>query len=117
MTRLRKRMIDDMTVRGLAGNAIRLYLYSVSGLAHNYNRSPEEISAQEVQAYLLHLHEERGLTWQSCNCARQGIRFLYRITLGRPDRKRLKHDVLPAPGLAVLPVGCELLSWPNVLGI
>ena len=85
MTRLRKRMIDDMTVRGLAENTIRLYLYSVSGLAHYYNRSPEEISAQEVQAYLLHLHEERGLTWQSCNCARQGIRFLYRITLGRPD--------------------------------
>ena len=55
MTRLRKRMIDDMTVRGLAENTIRLYLHSVSGLAHHCNRSPEEISAQEVQAYLLFL--------------------------------------------------------------
>ena len=43
MTRLRKRMIDDMTVRGLAENTIRLYPYSVSGLAHHYNRSPGEI--------------------------------------------------------------------------
>ena len=85
MTPLRKRMVDDMTVRGLAENTMRLYLNSVSGLARYYKRSPEKISAQEVQNYLLHLHEERGLTWQSCNCMRHGIRFLYRITLGRPD--------------------------------
>ena len=85
MTPLRKRMMNDMTVRGLAENTKRLYLYSVSGLACYYRRSPEKISAQEVQDYLLHLHEERGLTWQSCNCARQGILFLYRVTLGQPD--------------------------------
>ena len=85
MTPLRKRMINDMTVRGLTENTMRLYLHSVSGLACHYKRSPEKISAKEVQDYLLHLHEERGLTWQSCNCVRHGIRFLYRITLGRPD--------------------------------
>ena len=85
MTRLRKRMIDDMAVRGLAENTIRSYLNSVSGLARFYGRSPERISAPEVQDYLLHLHERRGLSWKSCNCARHGIRFLYRITLGRPD--------------------------------
>ena len=85
MTRLRKRMINDMAVRGLAENTVRSYLNSVSGLARFYGRSPERISAQEVQDYLLHLHEQRGLSWKSCNCARHGIRFLYRITLGRPD--------------------------------
>ena len=85
MTRLRKRMIDDMAVRGLAENTIRSYLNSVSGLARFYERSPERISAPEVQDYLLHSHERRGLSWKSCNCARHGIRFLYRITLGRPD--------------------------------
>lgn len=85
MTRLRKRMTDDMAVRGLAEHTVRSYLCSVSGLAHHYNRSPEEISAQEVQDCPLHLHEERGLSWKSCNCARHGIRFLCRITLGRPD--------------------------------
>ena len=25
------------------------------------------------------------MTWQSCNCVRHGVRFLYRITLGLPD--------------------------------
>ena len=46
---------------------MRSHLHSVSGLARNCKRSPERISVQEVQNYLLHLHEERGLTWQSCN--------------------------------------------------
>ncbi len=53
MTPLRKRMVNDMTVRGLAENTKKSYLNSVSGLACHYGRSPERISAQEVQDYLL----------------------------------------------------------------
>ena len=109
MTRLRKRMIDDMAVRGLAENTIRSYLNSVSGLARFYGRSPERISAPEVQDYLLHLHERRGLSWKSCNCARHGIRFLYRITLGRPD----PHFYVPgAKTPSVLP---EILSHDELV--
>ena len=37
------------------------------------------------------MHEQKGLTWQSCNCVRHGVRFLYRITLGLPD----PHFYLP----------------------
>ena len=92
MTPLRKRMIKDMTVRGLAENTRKSYLNSVSGLARHYGRSPERISAQEVQDYLIFLHEERGLTWKSCNCARHGINFFYRITLGLPEQHT--HDEL-----------------------
>ena len=91
MTQLRQRMVNDMTVRGLAENTKKSYLNSVSRLALHYGRSPERISAQEVQDYLIFLHQERGLTWQSCNCARHGIRFFYRITLGLPE----PHFYLP----------------------
>ena len=91
MTPLRQRMVNDMTVRGLAENTRKSYLNSVSGLACHYGRSPDRISAQEVQDYLIFLHQERGLTWQSCNCARHGIRFFYRITLGLPE----PHFYLP----------------------
>ena len=91
MTPLRQRMTDDMTVRGLAENTKKSYLNSVAGLARHYRRSPDRISAPEVQHYLLHLHEQKGLTWQSCNCVRHGVRFLYRITLGLPD----PHFYLP----------------------
>ena len=91
MTQLRQRMTDDMTVRGLAENTKKSYLNSVAGLARHYRRSPDRISAPEVQHYLIHLHEQKGLTWQSCNCVRHGVRFLYRITLGLPD----PHFYLP----------------------
>ena len=91
MTPLRQRMINDMTVRGLAENTKKSYLASVTGLARHYRRSPDQISAQEVQDYLIHLHEQRGLSWKSCNCVRHGVRFLFRITLGVPD----PHFYLP----------------------
>ena len=91
MTQLRQRMLNDMTVRGLAENTKKSYLNSVTGLARHYDRSPDQVSAPEVQDYLIYLHEQRGLSWQSCNCVRHGIRFLYRITLGLPD----PHFYLP----------------------
>ena len=62
MTPLRQRMLNDMTVRGLAENTRKSYLRSVSGLARHYGRSPDRISAQKVQDYLIFLHDERGLT-------------------------------------------------------
>ena len=56
MTALRQRMINDMTVRGLAENTKLSYLRSVTGLARHYRRSPDQITAPEVQDYLLFLH-------------------------------------------------------------
>ena len=83
MTPLRQRMINDMTVRGLANNTMASYLRSVTRLARHYRRSPDQISAPEVQDYLLFLHHHHGLCWSTCNTIRHGVRFFYRITLGR----------------------------------
>ena len=85
MTPLRKRMIDDLTVRGLAENTKKSYLSAVNGLGRHYGRSPDCLDAREVQDYLIFLHEKRGLTWKSCNTIRHGLRFFYRTTLGLPD--------------------------------
>ena len=83
MTLLRCQMIEDLTVRGLADNTQRAYLHAVTQLAQYYNRRPDQLSTREVQRFLLHLHEERGLAWSSCNLYTQALRFFYRITLGR----------------------------------
>lgn len=85
MTPLRQRMLNDMSVRGLADNTKQTYLRAVIALAGHYHRSPDQISAREVQDYLLFLHEKRHLSWKSCNVNRHGVRFFYRITLGLPD--------------------------------
>ena len=81
MTPLRQRTINDMTVRGLAYSTMASYLRSVTRLARHYRRSPDQISAPEVQDYLLFLHQQHGLNWSTCNTIRHGVRFFYRITL------------------------------------
>ena len=91
MTPLRQRTINDMTVRGLAEHTKRSYLSSVKGLARHYRRSPDQISAQEAQDYLLFLHQQRGLSWKSCHTVRHGVRFFFRIPLGVPG----PHFYLP----------------------
>ncbi len=83
MNPLRCQMIEDLTVRGLAENTHKAYLHAVTQLAQYYNRRPDQLSTREVQRFLVHLHEERGLAWSSCNVYAQALRFFYRTTLGR----------------------------------
>ena len=85
MTPLRHKMLNDLVVRGLAENTQKSYLQAVTGLARHYRRSPDQISAREVQDYLIYLYQHRQLSWRSCNAIRHGLRFFYRITLGWPE--------------------------------
>ena len=82
MSPLRQHMINDLTVRGLAENTQKSYLQAVTGLTKYYRRSPDQLSPQEVQHYLIYLSQERHLSWTSCNTVRHGLRFFYCITLG-----------------------------------
>lgn len=85
MTPLRRQMIDDMTVRGMAETTKKAYLQAVIGLASHYRRPPDQLTDRDVQQYLLHLMQERQLAWSSCNVATNGLRFLYRVTLERRE--------------------------------
>ena len=84
MKPLRRKMLNDLIVRNLAENTQKSYLQAVTGLAVYYHRSPDQLSAQEIQDYLLYLSQKRNLTWASCNTIRHGLRFLYQVTLGWP---------------------------------
>ena len=61
MTPLRQRMINDMTVRGLARSTMASYLRSVTRLARHYRRSPDQISAREVQDFLVFLQQHERI--------------------------------------------------------
>ena len=82
MTPLQQRMIEDMTVRGLAPSTQQAYLRAVRDLAAYYKRSPDTLSTRDIQRYLLMLHEERGLTYSTCNTIVHGLRFFYGTTPG-----------------------------------
>lgn len=60
------------------------YLPSATRLARHYRRSPDQISAREVQDFLVFLQQHEGLHWGTCNTIRHGVRFFFRITLERP---------------------------------
>lgn len=82
MSELRRRMDQDMLVRGMAEKTRVAYLSAAAGLARHYGRSPETITAHEVQNYLAHLMRERRLSWSTCNVVASGLKFLYHVTLG-----------------------------------
>ena len=83
MTELRRRMDNDMVVRGMALKTREAYLAAVTGLARHYRRSPDQISEAEVEAYLLHLIQDRRWAWSTVNIAVHGLRFFYHVTLKR----------------------------------
>jgi hypothetical protein len=60
VTPLRQRMTEDMRTAGMASGTQALYLDAVRNLAAHYRRSPDELSEEEVLAYLLSLRE-RGV--------------------------------------------------------
>jgi site-specific recombinase XerD len=85
MSPLRKQMQADMVIRGLAPRTQEAYIAAVAGLARYYNRSPEHLTHDDVQKYLLHLIEERKLAWASTNQAACALRFFFHITLKQAD--------------------------------
>lgn len=84
MSELRDRMIRDMTVRGFAARTHRAYIAAVVKLAKHYRRSPDQLTTDEVQAYLAYLIQDRKLSWSTCRQAANAFRFLYHVTLGQP---------------------------------
>lgn len=55
MTELRKEMIKAMELRNFSKHTQRTYLSAVSGLAKYYMKSPDKISKEMIEDYLLHL--------------------------------------------------------------
>src|SRR6266849_9211016 len=76
MTPLRRRMIEDMTLAGLAPRSQAIYVKSIRRLAADYRRSPDELSGAEVRS------RDRGAARGTFKVAHYAIQFLYQHTLG-----------------------------------
>jgi len=84
MSELRTRMIRDMALRGFSPRTHETYIAAVVKLAKYYHRAPDQLTNEEVQAYLAHLIQQRKLSWSTCSQAAHAFRFLYHVTLGHP---------------------------------
>ncbi len=82
MTELRRLMLQAMTVRGMARRTQQSYVSAVRRVAKHYRRSPDQLTADEVQSYLAQMIEVEKLSWSTCSIAANAFRFLYHVTLG-----------------------------------
>ncbi|MEO7861043.1 MAG: site-specific integrase [Nitrospirales bacterium] len=87
MKTLRQQMDDAMVLRGFALRTCESYLAAVSALAKYYHRSPDLLTPEEVQAWLLHLIVERKLAYASVNQMFCACRFLFDKVLRRPQSR------------------------------
>ena len=81
---LRRRMIEDMSVRNLAPTTQQSYLHHVAKFSRYFSRSPERLSLAEVHEFQVHLVSRR-VSWGGLNQAVCALRFFFGVTLGRPE--------------------------------
>ena len=81
---LRRRMIEDMTVRNLSPTTRAVYIHNVKKFSRHFGRSPDRLGLEEVRAYQVHLVSE-GIAWATPNQVVSSLRFFYGVTLGRKD--------------------------------
>ena len=84
MSPLRRRMIEDMTVRNLSPATQRSYVHAVAKFGRFFGRSPEKLDLEDVRAFQVHL-VAGGISWPALNQTVCALRFLYGVTLTRPD--------------------------------
>jgi integrase/recombinase XerD len=85
MGKLRDRMIRELQLRRYAAATQKAYLEAVVGLTKHFRVAPDQLSARQVQDYLLHLMQQRQLQWNSVNTICSGLKFFYAKTIARPD--------------------------------
>jgi integrase/recombinase XerD len=81
---LRRRMIEDMTVRRLAPKTQVSYIRAVRDFSVFLGRSPDQASAADLRRYQLHLAAS-GVSVPSQNARVTALRFFFAVTLGRSE--------------------------------
>lgn len=81
---LRRRMVEDMTVRNLSPATQQSYIYAVAKFSRHFGRSPDRLDLEDIRAYQLHLIAQQR-SWSHINQTVCALRFFYGVTLGRAD--------------------------------
>lgn len=81
---LRRRMIEDMTVRNLSPATQRSYIHAVKKFSRYFNCSPDRLDLEDVRAFQVHL-VSTGISWPALNQTVCALRFFYGVTLGSAE--------------------------------
>ena len=80
-SKLQKKMVEDMQLRGYAERTQSSYLRAVRQLTNYWHTPPEEISEQQVRDYFLYCKNEANWSASTMRIAYSGIKFFYTVTL------------------------------------
>ena len=81
---LRQRMTEDMNARKLCAGTQKGHIRSCKRFAAFLKRSPDTATAEDLRLFQLHM-AEAGTSICNRNRIMTGLRFLFRVTLRRPD--------------------------------
>lgn len=99
---LRRRMIEDMTIRNLSPATQRSYIHAVKRYSEYFGKSPARLGLEDVRAYQVHLIS-KGVAWATLNQIVCALRLFYGVTLGQDEvPERIPYARRPRPLPAVL---------------
>lgn len=85
MGQLRDRMVEDLKLRRYKPSTCSHYLRAARAFVAYHRRPPQEMGIEEVRAFLLHLQASGEVKPPTQHVYVAGIKFLYAVTLGRPE--------------------------------
>ena len=92
MTPLRQKMMKVMDLQNLAHETKRNYLESVVLLVRHYKMSPDKITQEMIEDYLLFLKNDKGLAQGSLGVRATGLRFFYEKVIEKPMQINVRID-------------------------
>jgi len=99
VTSLRQSVLDELQRRNYSPATTRGYIHAIKQFAEYFGKSPEQLGAEEIRRFELHLLKEKKLAPATVEGRMSALRFLYRKTLKRR---------CPASGWRPSPPQCDV---------
>lgn len=101
---LRKRLLRDMELAGLADNTQRTYIHAIVKLQAHYHIRPDKLTEKQVKQYIFWLRDDKQVARGTFQTQWYGIKFFYYRSLDVDwplfTRKKVRHprrQRLPVP--------------------
>jgi site-specific recombinase XerD len=110
-------MIKAMQLNNLAKNTQRCYLSAVTGIARHYQQSPDTLTQQMIEDYLLYLRNTKGNAPESCAFVATGLRFFYKHVADKeiPFVYRIRKKAKNLPNVLTQEEVWDLINAPTNL--
>ena len=109
--RIRDRMTEDLRLRGRSPRTIEAYVTQARLFCAHYGKSPLKLGREDVRAYLLHRLDRDGVSGSTNTVCLASLKFLYGVTLKRPEVVAEIPFPKVAQRLPEVLTGSEVMRW------